>query len=226
MAVADILPPEGAREGRDRSPASATSNARKSFDSRETSRANQSRLRESASPSSNTQLSRGPAGSPSKYRQLQENLRAMRMGVKGGVQLTGRQRQYGSNRIGAKQAKPESKLSNTTILVMLSAAVAIDIFQIILTFVGAGEWFINDIIDVGVEILFFIWFKIKGVNFGSTRKVASFLGTFAFGELTDGIIPTWTLEISLVKFAIRAEEKLENASPLVKSMVSKVSTGV
>ena len=108
---------------------------------------------------------------------------------------------------------------------MLVVSVIIDICQIALNLVGVGE-FINDICDIPIELGFYIWFKIDGVNFGSTRKMLAFLGTFAFGLGTDSVIPSWTLEIALMIAAIKAEDKLANISPIAKAVVSKASGGV
>jgi hypothetical protein len=205
-SVADILPPEEKRRYSQTSP-----QRQKAFQDQEKSRVSNSRIRESSSPASNRPSGQGGGGqSPSRYRQLRDNLRTLRgtredtkgMSSQGG-------RTYGQNRRSIAMPKTESKLSSITVIMMLSVAVCLDILELLLDFIVIGV-VINPILDILAFLGFYIWLKIKGIDLIGTKsgakKAIAFFGT----EMVDlifagGDLPLWTLDIGLVIFIQKGE---------------------
>jgi hypothetical protein len=173
-------------------------------------RSPQRRFNDIGTGRSRSEQPRGGERSPSRYRQLQESLRIQRNGqVNEPVQPENTPEIKGSTRNQAKTSQTrKSKLSKITVLLMVTVALIIDIVQFLSKLIVIG-FFFNDIIDIPIELGFFIWFKMNGVDFNSTRKILSFVGAFAVGIITDSVIPTWTAEIVLIILAERAQEKQE-----------------
>ncbi len=189
MAVADILPPEkNKRIGGSSTSANSSRNIRTSS------------VRSGGSESQTN-------SSPSRYRQLREELRSQRSGTNP-QPLPGPARRYGQRPQGDLQNRPlsESKISNTTAGFMISVGIAIDITQALLDALGIGV-VLNEILDIVIGLGFYFWFKIHGVDMMSSKKGLSLFGGWLLETLSVGALPIWTADIILIIYLTRAEER-------------------
>lgn len=192
-SVADILPPEDKSKQGQRSP-----QTQKNFRNNTISP-----VRGSSSSSSPSSTS----SSPSRYIQLRQNLRAQRSG--GNPQpLPGRERRYGQKTQTNTQnlPVPESKISKGTAMFMVSVCVALDITQALLDFVAIGV-VLNHLLDIVIGLGFYVWFKIHGVDMASKKKGTALIGGFLLETFSVGALPLWTLDIILIIYLTRSEER-------------------
>ena len=98
---------------------------------------------------------------------------------------------------------------------MMAVTIAIDACQWGLDWIGFGL-VINPILDwTVIPLLFYIWFKIIGLNLNSARKsITFFAGAFIDG-LEASAIPLWTIDIGLVIFFEKSEEALAGKAGLI-----------
>ncbi len=115
---------------------------------------------------------------------------------------------------------PDSKLPNSVWIPLMVVCVCLDVLEYSIDAL-AGEYVLgeiaNEAIDWSAEFLFYIFFKMRGINLSGTRTAVSFFGGFAIEVLTGGIISLWTLDIGLVVLFTKLEEEA-----LKKSLVGKI----
>lgn len=101
----------------------------------------------------------------------------------------------------------ERKIDNTTFVLMLCVAVCIDSVQFALNFLLIIGWIIIWMMNVLAWLTFYLWFKIKGVNFSNPKRGLSLFGGFLI-ELIPVInaLPAWTMAVVLIAGSSRAEE--------------------
>lgn len=99
------------------------------------------------------------------------------------------------------------KIGNAMAFFMLAAAGSIDLIQIVLEWIVVG-FFINWAIDIGAWVLFFLWFKSRGVSFMNIKKAGVFTG-LAFLEIIPVVdeLPLWVLDILLMIAIVKVENK-------------------
>ncbi|MES2060076.1 MAG: hypothetical protein V4438_03535 [Patescibacteria group bacterium] len=115
----------------------------------------------------------------------------------------------------------KQRIGSAAAIVFVTFALAVDLLQILLDVVVIGA-VVNRIIDIVVLILFWIAFKLKGVNFTKTRALIFF--GLALIELIPGVdvFPLWTIDIIAVIFLVMAEDKLgQTGEALIKNPATR-----
>lgn len=124
----------------------------------------------------------------------------------------------------AKNRRPlagpkESKISNTTILLMSVVVIFYEVINGLLdTFLPFIGPFLSGIV---ADLHFFIWFKIKGVNFTRNPKRAlGWMTSLFFNEVEVLDEVSLPLGVAFTILSVRAEEKLEN-NPLIGGIATR-----
>ncbi len=116
----------------------------------------------------------------------------------------------------------ERKINNTTLAFMLVVAGAIDLVQFFLGLLFVGL-FMNWAISIIVWLTFYLWFKIKGVDFFyNPWRVLGFGGGLV-AEVVPilNLLPVWTAAVIFVALSQRAEEAAKKGG--VVGNVAKVA---
>ena len=82
----------------------------------------------------------------------------------------------------------KSKISKATFYEMLAVAILFDLVSLIPI--------LGTISDIGALLIFYIWYKIKGVSFSNPKRGASLILTAIIEAIPIiDMIPTWTFEV-------------------------------
>lgn len=90
-------------------------------------------------------------------------------------------------------------LNNITIVFMVSVALFYDAVQGIINLIPILGQILSGLISMFAFLTFYLWFKLKGLNF-VTPKRAAYLGGGLLIELIPilNILPAWTLAVTLL----------------------------
>jgi hypothetical protein len=122
--------------------------------------------------------------------------------------------------------KKESKISWMSAYLILSAALAIDLIEFGLAWIGIGL-VINPFITFAADWSFFWIFYFLGVSVTGPRYLFTFLFGDAIEFFADGIFPLLlTIQQLIIILFVWGEEKLEEVAPGVAETVKKVSSAV
>lgn len=109
----------------------------------------------------------------------------------------------------------ERRISKTTFWLMVGVAIFFDLIQIILTLLAVGI-VADSLITVVAGLTFFLWFKLKGVQFNNSKKILTAGGSFLVEAIPVlNVIPTWTISVILTALG----EKI----PIVKTATQMAS---
>lgn len=115
-----------------------------------------------------------------------------------------------------------SKFPRNTVFLMMSLAIFLDLLQWGILAV-AGEYIvgevINDAIDPVIQGMFDIWYWIRGVNLMSAKNLMTQAGSFVGKEISQGVLPLWSLEVGLFIAIAKAEEKAEELAPGITKVI-------
>jgi hypothetical protein len=102
-----------------------------------------------------------------------------------------------------------TRISNATTFFMLFVAGLIDGVQILLEWLLIG-FFINWFVDICVWVLFFLWFKSKGVNLINFKSDGLIFNGLAFLEIIPAVdeLPLWILDIGIITAMVKIEDKM------------------
>ena len=91
---------------------------------------------------------------------------------------------------------------------MVIVAACIDIFEAVLDVLLIGE-VLSPVISVCADVGFWIWFKIRGVDFTKNPKNLAAMGIQALIGITPGldILPELTLGVLVIVLTTRSEDK-------------------
>ncbi|MDO8569321.1 MAG: hypothetical protein Q7R89_00840 [bacterium] len=108
---------------------------------------------------------------------------------------------------------PEEKkgLDNTTIALMICTALFYDALQILLAFL-----FIGWVVGIFAFLTFYVWFKLRGLNFMKPKRFLTFGITSVIEMLPSLLIPlsalpTWTAAITYLAL----DSKLKKVVPVL-----------
>lgn len=98
----------------------------------------------------------------------------------------------------AQKTQSQAGVSRITFLMMMAVAIVCDISLALIALVPYVGWVINGLLSPCVFILFFTWYKIKGIKYTSMRKMA----VLPAGLLIEmipyvNILPGWTVSVFL-----------------------------
>ncbi len=125
----------------------------------------------------------------------------------------------------------ESKLTTLTAGLMITVAVIFDIIQALLDLLHfiplVGNIFAiisTSLLSVFAWLTFYLWMKIKGIDFASPKRSLSLGGGFIF-ELIPilNALPGWTLAVILIIGSMRAEELIAKTTGINVNISSGVS---
>lgn len=90
-------------------------------------------------------------------------------------------------------------LSNITIAFMIAVALFYDAIQAFINLIPFLGQILSSLIGLFAFLTFYLWFKLKGLNF-ATAKRAGYLGGGFMIELLPlvNMLPAWTLTITLL----------------------------
>lgn len=121
------------------------------------------------------------------------------------------------------EEKKEPQISYANIFGLVAVSIFFDVIELLFDLIPVLGWIINLLVDIFAGLTFYVWFKILGVSFFSTRKWLSFASGFILGAIPFTSWFAWTLDVILVIVAIRGEEVLTK-TPL--GIVSKAAQGM
>jgi hypothetical protein len=95
-------------------------------------------------------------------------------------------------------------IGSGTLILMVMMSVFVDCVQFLLDWVPVVGWLLNIILDAVVLGIYWLWFKMKGVNFSQGGAPAV---SFVVGALLD-LVPfvsafAWTLDVVMVAMTAR-----------------------
>ncbi|MBX4210600.1 hypothetical protein KW783_01360 [Candidatus Parcubacteria bacterium] len=101
----------------------------------------------------------------------------------------------------------ETPIPKTTGYFMIAVALSIDGVQFLLTFIPIVGWIINMILSGMAWLIFYMWFKSRGISFGSPKRALSLNGGFLL-ELIPifDALPGWTATVMILVFSTRVKE--------------------
>lgn len=105
---------------------------------------------------------------------------------------------------------------------MIIVAIFIDIVLALLNLIPVLGWVLIWIINVPVWLMFFIWFRIKGIHFRSAKRVLTMSGGFLLEMIPIlNVLPAWTLMVVLIVGSVKAQD-LATKMGVPASVVQKV----
>lgn len=123
--------------------------------------------------------------------------------------------------------KGAKRIGMVTAILMLCVALLYDGGQFIFNFIPVAGNLFTIIIDVFAWLTFFVWFKIKGVNFASPKRLMTLCGAGLL-ELVPVLndLPAWTGAVALLIFFSVIEDRtgLNPLSMLSGNPLKAVST--
>lgn len=102
---------------------------------------------------------------------------------------------------------PEKRISSFTAGFMITVAVFFDGIQFLLNLIPLIGTASAEVLGIIAWLIFYIWFKMKGVSFSDTKKSAALL----LGGIVElmpvlSALPAWTLSTVLIIALTRAED--------------------
>lgn len=133
--------------------------------------------------------------------------------------------------------EPTSLINNTTAVLMITLALFYDLVQFLTEgFFGllAGTAILAPLATIGPVVAFlitvwawlsfYVWFKMKGVSFGSAKRASAMVGGALIEMLpVINMLPAWTLSVATIIITTRAEEKIQKI-PGAKAVTNKLPT--
>lgn len=102
----------------------------------------------------------------------------------------------------------ERKINKETAFIMVGVALFIDLIVILLNFIPGPGWIIIWLVNVIVWSTFYIWFKVKGVSFSTSRRALSLGGGLLIEMIPIiDILPAWTMAVVLIIRSSWKEDK-------------------
>src|SRR3989344_7047797 len=91
-------------------------------------------------------------------------------------------------------AEEKKGLSDTTIALMIVVALFYDALQALLTFILMG-W----LVGIFAGLTFYVWFKMKGLNFVTPKRIGTFSGAFIIEVIPFlSALPAWTAAVVIL----------------------------
>ncbi|MBX4210776.1 hypothetical protein KW783_02265 [Candidatus Parcubacteria bacterium] len=106
---------------------------------------------------------------------------------------------------------------------MLAVALAIDGLQFLLSFIPVVGWIIDIVVYFFAWILFYVWFKMYGVNFSSTRRILSLNGGFILDLIPFLDLFAWVGAVGIIVYSAKIK-KIVNTIPGGTTAVNTVSS--
>lgn len=105
----------------------------------------------------------------------------------------------------------EERISKIVGMAMIIVALCVDLFEMLLEWMGIGIMGFSTLISTCASLGFWIWFKMYGVSFGtSPRKFGTYLSTSVL-EVIPGLDAIggfiWTVGIAATVYMVRMEDK-------------------
>ncbi len=101
--------------------------------------------------------------------------------------------------------------------------VIIWIAQIILDlFVGVGEA-LNELIEMGLALLLYIYFQLRGVNMNNPAALLRLISNFIGSEMTFEFYPGTLVTIDFTHKVVKAEQNQEKLSSKIVLAVAKIN---
>jgi len=90
-------------------------------------------------------------------------------------------------------------LNSITIAFMIAVALFYDVFQVLINLIPILGQILSALIGLFAFLTFYLWFKLKGLNFANPKRAAYLGGGFLI-ELVPilNILPAWTLAVTLL----------------------------
>src|SRR5882724_81900 len=119
------------------------------------------------------------------------------------------------------RAQPQkgSRISNTEWALVIGAAFAIDIIQIILDFFLIGEW-INWLIDLFVGMSLGFYYNLRGVKLDA-KKLITLITSLLIEETSLGAAPCWGIDVCMTMAWDKADKNLAKI-PVVGKVVDRI----
>jgi len=124
----------------------------------------------------------------------------------------------------ANQPAKRNRISFITAVFMITAAVLIDLIQLILGFIPVIGWLISSLISICAWLLFYTWNKLNGSQVSNKQKrmlVNTVMPLIDTIPLIGDFLPTWTVDVFSNIAWVRAEDALYNNSALRKVVQAK-----
>ncbi len=112
---------------------------------------------------------------------------------------------------------------------MVAVAVIIDVIQWVVTLFVFGvvtafiTGVVNTLINVCTWLLFYFWFKLKGISFVGPRQLLTMLGMGATEFASSGIFPSWSIGVWLLVSMTYAEDTAKKVTGKDISITSKLA---
>lgn len=108
---------------------------------------------------------------------------------------------------------------------LILTAVSIDLFEALLNILVIGE-FLSPIISICADLIFWMWFKMLGVNFTKDPKNLIAMGSQAIIGLMPGIntLPELTLGVTSIVIFTRIVDKSNMLSKVVNTAQGKIKS--
>jgi hypothetical protein len=108
----------------------------------------------------------------------------------------------------------ENQITNTTKMLMLGVAMFFDASQFVINFLPVLGQVLSIFIGIFAQMTFWLWFKIKGVSYNSSKRLAAFATGFIVGlvPILDAL-PELTLEVAMILGTLEAEKKIATKVP-------------
>ena len=89
----------------------------------------------------------------------------------------------------------EKKIEGPIKWLMVGTAILLDIFGWVMLFIPVLGELANVYMGVFGNLMFLLWFWVKGVSFKSAKRIFNYLGNFVGEEITLGFCPGFTIMV-------------------------------
>lgn len=123
--------------------------------------------------------------------------------------LSKREYSNGSPRnVSTGASKQESKIGPTATFCLIGAAIIIDVLQLLIGIIPILGQIIGMLITLITAFMFWLWFKLLGVTFSRKQSLRFMGGSIVEFIPALGMLPVWTLAVSLIISKEKLNEKL------------------
>jgi len=122
----------------------------------------------------------------------------------------------------------EKNLSKTTGTLMIIVALIIDLLQFVLNFLhliplvgNAIAFLASSFLTILAWVTFYIWFKIKGIDFVSSKRKLAFGGVSIVESIPVlSSLPAWTLLVIIIIVTTKAEKVIANTTGISVNQIT------
>lgn len=114
--------------------------------------------------------------------------------------------------------EPQERISKIMGGALIVAALSIDLFEMLLEWLGIGVFGLSTLLSICASVGFWIWFKMLSVEFSTSPKKFGTMLTTSILEVVPGLDALggfiWTIGIAATVYMIRKEDKGGGIIPL------------